>query len=67
MASVASKFPEQTTALYHLAVYGCHLRRLRELKKWLERAFEVGEANQIKLKALDDPDLEPLWAEIGDI
>jgi len=22
---------------------------------------------QIKLKALDDPDLEPLWAEIGEI
>jgi len=24
-------------------------------------------ANQIKLKALDDPDLEPLWAETGEI
>jgi len=67
LASTASRFPEQTTIFYHLAVYGCHLHRLQGARKWLERAFEIGDANQIKLKALDDPDLEPLWAEIGEI
>ncbi len=67
LASAVSRFPDQTTIFYHLAVYGCHLRRLREAGKWLERAFEIGDAKQIKLKALDDPDLEPLWAEIGEI
>ena len=59
LASVVSRFPDQTTMFYHLPVYGCHLHRLREAKKWLERAFEIGDAGQIKLKALGDPDLEP--------
>jgi len=67
LASAVSRFPDQTTIFYHLAVYGCHLGRPREARKWLERAFDVGDAGQIKLKALDDPDLEPLWAEIGEI
>ena len=67
LASAANRFPDQTTIFYHLAVYGCHLRRLREARKWLERAFEIGDAKQIKLKALEDPDLEPLWVEIGEI
>jgi hypothetical protein len=34
---------------------------------WLEMAFKVGDEKQLKLKALDDPDLEQLWAEIGEI
>ena len=67
LASVGGRFPDQTTILYHLAVYGCHLGRLREAGKWLERAFEIGDAKQIKLKALHDPDLEPIWVEIREI
>lgn len=67
LGSAVSRFPNQTTVFYHLTVYGCHLRRLRDAMKWLERAFEIGDATQIKLKALDDPDLEPLWVEIGEI
>jgi len=67
LASAAGRFPDQTTVFYHLAVYGCRLLRLREASKWLERAFEIGDAKQIKLKALDDPDLKPLWAEFGEI
>jgi len=30
-------------------------------------AFKVGDLDPLKLKALDDPDLEQLWAEIGEI
>jgi tetratricopeptide (TPR) repeat protein len=67
LSSVADRFPEHTTVFYHLAVYGCKLRKLREAWSWLERTFEVGDANQVKLKALDDPDLEPLWTEIGEV
>ena len=33
----------------------------------LEMAFKVGDQKQLKLKALDDHDLEQLWAEIGEI
>jgi hypothetical protein len=34
---------------------------------WLEKAFELGDPKQLKLMALDDPDLEPFWTEIGEI
>jgi hypothetical protein len=33
----------------------------------LEKALEAGDAKQVKLMALEDPDLEPLWAEISKI
>jgi hypothetical protein len=33
----------------------------------LKAAFELGNATQFKLMALADPDLEPLWKEIGEI
>jgi hypothetical protein len=36
-------------------------------KAWLEKAFEIGDAKEMKLAALDDPDLEPLWRGIGSI
>jgi hypothetical protein len=35
--------------------------------KWLEAAFDLSGAKQVKLMALNDPDLEPLWTEIGEI
>jgi hypothetical protein len=37
-----------------------------QAKNWLEKAFEVGNPRKIKLLALEDPDLEPLWAKIGE-
>ena len=52
---------------YHLAVYDCRLHKVREAWTWLEHAFEIGDAVQIKLKAPDDPDLEPLRAEIREV
>jgi len=67
LSSVADRFPEHPTVFYHLAVYGCHLHKLGEAWTWLERAFNVGDTNQIKLTALDDPDLEPLWTEIAEV
>jgi hypothetical protein len=38
---------------------------LAEARAWLRKAIDVGDAKEIKLRALDDPDLEPLWANIG--
>jgi hypothetical protein len=38
-----------------------------EAWQWLTDAFDLGDAAAVKLKALDDPDLEPFWAEIGEI
>ena len=59
--------PEHPTVFYHLAVYDCRLHKVREAWTWLEHAFEIGDAVQIKLKAPDYPDLEPLRAEIREV
>jgi hypothetical protein len=38
---------------------------LEEARAWLRKAIDLGDEKEIKLRALDDPDLEPLWANIG--
>jgi hypothetical protein len=50
---------------YNLACYESQLGRLEQAKNWLEKAFALGDARKLKLAALDDPDLQPLWKEIG--
>jgi hypothetical protein len=40
---------------------------LKAAWKWLGIAFDLGNPKRMKLMALKDPDLEPLWAEIGGI
>ena len=40
------------------------MKRFNEASAWLGRAVEVG-GKEIKQRALDDPDLEPLWKDIG--
>jgi tetratricopeptide (TPR) repeat protein len=62
---VVDKFPISATMRYNLACYECQLGRLEQAKEWLEKAFKLGDARAMKLAALDDPDLEPLWREIG--
>ena len=52
---------------YNLACYECQLGNLDRAKRWLEKAFELGDARNMKLAALDDPDSEPLWKVIGKI
>jgi hypothetical protein len=38
---------------------------LEQAKNWLEKAFRLGDSKKIKLMALEDLNLEPLWREIG--
>ncbi len=54
-------FPENAIMRYNLASYECKLGRVAQAKAWLEKAFQVGDSRVLKLMALDDPDLEPLW------
>ena len=61
------KFPLNPIIPYNLACYASQLGKLKESWDWLEKAFDIGEPKVLKLMALDDPDLEPLWAEIGEI
>ena len=64
---VVDKFPISATMRYNLACYECQLGRLKEAKEWLAKAFELGDATKMKLAALEDPDLQPLWEKIGEI
>jgi hypothetical protein len=61
------KFPMSATMRYNLACYECQWGRLEQAKGWLEKAFKLGDANAMWLAALDDPDLKPLWREIGEV
>jgi predicted Zn-dependent protease len=63
---VVDKFPEESVMRYNLACYECELGNLKESRAWLEKAFNLGDAKQLKPTALDDPDLEPLWKKIGE-
>ena len=62
---VVDKFPDDPILRYNLACYECQLGRLEQAKGWLEKAFKLGDPKKIKLMALEDRDLEPLWREIG--
>jgi Flp pilus assembly protein TadD len=62
---VVDKFPVSATIRYNLACYECQLGRLEQARQWLEKAFALGDGRKMKLAALDDPDLQPLWKEIG--
>ena len=50
-----------------LACYWAQLGNLERAKVFLETAFEIGNSARLKAMALSDPDLEPLWKEIGKV
>ena len=52
---------------YKLACYCCQLGDLKGAWKWLEQAIDVAGKKDIRTKALNDPDLEPLWVNIAEI
>ena len=60
---IVDNFPISATMRYNLACYECQLGNLKQAREWLKQAFNLGDAKQMKLAALDDPDLEPLWEE----
>jgi tetratricopeptide (TPR) repeat protein len=63
----ADLFPSVWLIPYNLACYSCQLGNQTEAWEWLSDAFDLGDQKAIKLMALDDPDLEPFWMEIGEI
>lgn len=64
---VVEQFPKLWVVPYNLACYCAQLGDLKQAYQWLEMAFERGDENHIKLQALEDPDLEFLWADISEI
>lgn len=65
LLSMVERFPEEPVLSYNLACYTCQLGRLGESGKWLLRAFEIENSAELKVMALMDHDLEPLWNKIG--
>lgn len=63
LRQVASRFLDDEIIHYDLACLCCALKRVAEGARWLARAIEIG-GEQVKRKALDDDDLEPLWERI---
>ena len=57
----AKLFPPEWSIQYDLACYCAQLGQLDAAKEYLGKSYELGEAKQIKLMALDDEDLKPLW------
>jgi tetratricopeptide (TPR) repeat protein len=64
---VAHKFPNNWLVAYNLACYQTQLGELEEAWRWLDYAMDKADPKEIRLKALDDPDLEPLWQRIGEL
>ncbi|MGO8930194.1 MAG: tetratricopeptide repeat protein, partial [Limisphaerales bacterium] len=62
---VMDKLPKEYIIRYNLACYACQLGNLKEARHWLRKAIDLAGPNEVKLMALNDPDLEPLWKEIG--
>lgn len=64
---VVEKFPVSATMRYNLACYECQLGRLEQARHWLQKAFRLGEAGKMRVAALQDADLKPLWPEIANL
>jgi tetratricopeptide (TPR) repeat protein len=63
LREAARRLPRDENILYDLACVCCALKRPREALAWLDWAMNLG-GYEIKTRALDDPDFEPLQAEI---
>lgn len=64
LAAVVDRFPKIPMIAYNLACCACRLERLEEAGKWLNRAVVEGHRLDIKLMALDDPDMLPLLDQV---
>ena len=64
---VVDKFPDEYIIRYNLACYACQLGNRQEAWDWLEKAIELAGKKKVRVMALEDPDLEPLWPKISEI
>jgi len=65
LAPVVPRFPGDAGLRYNMACYECQLGCLAEAKGILAQAFALDRG--LRLAALDDPDLDPLWRGIGSV
>jgi len=65
LLGVVNRFPGEAIMRYNLACYAAQMGLLEESCGWLVQAFELEESTQLKLAAIYDSDLQPLWEKIG--
>lgn len=63
LLEAVARHPKEAMIHFNLACYDCQLGDIRAAKAHLARAFEF--APQLRKIALEDTDLEPLWASMG--
>ena len=65
-----AKFPDDDGIRASLANCACRLGDFKEALRWLKEAIDLAESHvhdggeELKLLALEDPDMEPLWKRI---
>ena len=64
---IVDQFPQDWLMRFNLACYSCQLGNLTEAMELLEKAIDLAGSKDIRLMALEDQDLEPLWEKIGEI
>jgi predicted Zn-dependent protease len=57
----ASEFAGSWELLYDTARYACLLGKRKEANQFLRLAMAAGDENEVKVRALEDPDLQGLW------
>ena len=57
----AKLFPDDSMIQYNLSCYCAQLGQLDAAQEHLDKSYELGDAKQNKLMALDDEDWKPLW------
>ena len=58
LRSVVPQFNRHEIVAYNLACYACILGNHDKARDWLRRALGLGDADEIRRRALADPDLE---------
>jgi hypothetical protein len=61
LTGMLNNFPDEPVIPYNLACYCCQMGRLNEAKRWLQSTFKLKRGARMVNKALEDPDLKPLW------
>ena len=64
LVAAFQRLPKSPMIAYNLACCSCRLKRLSDAWTWVTKAIEVGGRANVKLMALDDPDLAPLLDRI---
>lgn len=67
LLSVVERFRNDWRIHYTLARLSCKLGEREVAMQWLEKAIDLAGVLDIRLQALEDPDLETIWCDISTI